>query len=345
MAITLRLVKGSELTYAEGDANITTLQAADVLALPKAGGSLTGALNEAPTVTVASSATPAIFSAAGNSISLTGTTTVAGFDTIAAGAVRRVVFAGVLQLTNGANLINISGANIVTAAGDVAMFLSQGAGVTLMVSYTRASGAALVGSGSTPLVNDLVTGGTTSGLAAQQGPAIKALIDANTTAIGTKQATLLSGTNIRTVNGNTLLGSTDLVIAGGVPNQTGALAASATAAPVADTVIAALATKATAGLVTTVALTTHTLVAADIGTLQQQQGVSALTLSIDTAANSGITWVAGKVFAVGSVNTGAVALAALAGVTIVNIGAKAVVQDDTPLVVQMSPTVNRWLVL
>jgi len=39
--------------------------------------------------------------------------------------------------------------------------------------------------------------------------------DAVFDALATRQATLISGTNIRTINGNTLLGSTDLVISGG----------------------------------------------------------------------------------------------------------------------------------
>lgn len=94
-----------------------------------------------------------------------------------------------------------------------------------------------------------------------------------------------------------------------------------------------------------VALTTHNLVKADIGTIQQQQSSSNLTLSIDTTANSGIAWVAGKSFALGSVGSGTVTLAALSGVTITNVGAKAVVQNDTPLLVQMSPTLDTWLVL
>lgn len=272
MAITLRLVKGSELTYAEGDANFTTLQAADALALPKAGGSLTGALNEAPTVTVASSATPAIFAAAGNSISLTGTTTVVGFDTIAAGAVRRVVFAGVLQLTNGANLINISGANIVTAAGDVAMFLSQGAGVTLMVSYTRASGAALVGSG-------------------------------------------------------------------GVPNQTGALAASATAAPVADTVIGALATKATVGVVTYVDVTaSRALLATDIGKVLRNTTAGSLTITLAAVG------VAGNVFATKHSGAGTLLVVTGGGVTAVDtLGLAAAQATDAGAVLWEFDTATRVL--
>ena len=41
---------------------------------------------------------------------------------------------------------------------------------------------------------------------------LQAQVTANTTSIATKQSTLVSGTNIRTVNGNTLLGSTDLAV-------------------------------------------------------------------------------------------------------------------------------------
>lgn len=45
------------------------------------------------------------------------------------------------------------------------------------------------------------------------------------TALATKQATLVSGTNIKTVNGNSLLGSGDITISGGVAwgNITGTL--------------------------------------------------------------------------------------------------------------------------
>ncbi|GER21448.1 hypothetical protein [Variovorax boronicumulans] len=111
------------------------------------GGTLTSALNEAPTVTVASSATPAIGAAAGNSISITGTTTITGFDSIAAGAIRRLIFAGSLTLThNGTSLILPTGSNITTAGGDVAELISLGSGNWRVLNYSRASGAALVGS-------------------------------------------------------------------------------------------------------------------------------------------------------------------------------------------------------
>jgi hypothetical protein len=111
------------------------------------GGTLASALNEAPTVTIASSATPAIGAAAGNTISLTGTTTVTGFDAIAAGAFRRVIFAGALVLThNATSLILPTAASLTTAAGDVAEFLSLGAGNWRCTSYSKVNGTALAGS-------------------------------------------------------------------------------------------------------------------------------------------------------------------------------------------------------
>jgi hypothetical protein len=112
------------------------------------GGTLTTALNEAPLVTIASSSTVAIGAAAANSISVTGTTTITAFDTIASGARRVVVFAGILTLThNATTLILPTAANITTAAGDVAEFVSLGAGNWRCVSYMRASGSAVAGGG------------------------------------------------------------------------------------------------------------------------------------------------------------------------------------------------------
>lgn len=118
------------------------------------GGTLTSALNEAPPVTIASSATVAIGAAAANSITVSGTTTITAFDSIAAGAFRRVVFSGALVLThNATSLILPSAANITTVAGDVAEFLSLGSGNWRCTSYSRASGSALVSSGGGGLTN------------------------------------------------------------------------------------------------------------------------------------------------------------------------------------------------
>lgn len=112
------------------------------------GGTLTSALNEAPAVTIASASTVNIGAAAANTISVSGTTTITAFDAIAASAVRRLVFGGALTLThNGTSLILPTGANITTAAGDVAEFVSLGSGNWRCVNYMRASGAALSGGG------------------------------------------------------------------------------------------------------------------------------------------------------------------------------------------------------
>lgn len=67
--------------------------------------------------------------ATGNYGHITGTTTITGFGTVAAGIERTVVFDGVLTLThNATSLILRTGANRTTAAGDVAVFVSEGSG-------------------------------------------------------------------------------------------------------------------------------------------------------------------------------------------------------------------------
>lgn len=112
------------------------------------GGTLTSALNEAPIATLASASTVNIGAAAANTIGVTGTTTITAFDTIASGAVRRVIFSGILTLThNGTSLILPTAASITTAAGDVAEFVSLGSGNWRCTGYERASGAALSGGG------------------------------------------------------------------------------------------------------------------------------------------------------------------------------------------------------
>lgn len=113
--------------------------------LAKTGGKLTGALEWATPVDVASAATTNIGAAASNRVCITGTTTITSLGTIAAGACRTVTFAGALTLThNATSLILPGGANIVTAAGDVAEFESLGAGNWRCTGYQKANGQALV---------------------------------------------------------------------------------------------------------------------------------------------------------------------------------------------------------
>lgn len=98
-----------------------------------------------PIATVASSATIVLNSTTTNYFDITGTTSITGI-TLAEGVEVTAKFAGALTLTNGANLINISGANITTAAGDIAVFRGEASGVVRMIDYVRASGAPLAGS-------------------------------------------------------------------------------------------------------------------------------------------------------------------------------------------------------
>ena len=102
------------------------------------------AINEAQ-ASIASAATVNIGAAAANYLNVTGTTTITAFDTVQAGTQRTLEFAGALTLThNATSLICLSGASITTAAGDVAVFASEGSGNWRMVSYERATGKALV---------------------------------------------------------------------------------------------------------------------------------------------------------------------------------------------------------
>ncbi|MHA6138525.1 phage tail protein [Pseudomonas mohnii] len=120
------------------------LQAQVAAALPKAGGTLTGPINDAPTQTIASAATVDIGAANSNVIAISGTTTITGLGTIAAGARRTVRFLGSLILAhNAASLILQGSANITTAANDTAEFLSLGAGNWFCLRYSLATEKAL----------------------------------------------------------------------------------------------------------------------------------------------------------------------------------------------------------
>lgn len=113
--------------------------------LKTSGGTLTGALNESPALTLASATTTDIGSQNSNNLTITGTATITSFGTAAAGVIRRLVFSGALTLTHNASSLILPGAeNIVTAAGDTAEFLSLGAGSWRCTVYQKANGEALV---------------------------------------------------------------------------------------------------------------------------------------------------------------------------------------------------------
>lgn len=114
---------------------------------------LANPVNEFQGANVASATTTNIGAATGNYINITGTTQIDAFDTIQAGTRRVLNFNGILQLTyNGTSMILPTGANITTAAGDTATFISLGSGNWICTQYQRADGTALASSGSGDVV-------------------------------------------------------------------------------------------------------------------------------------------------------------------------------------------------
>ena len=116
---------------------------------------MTGAINEAKGSDIASASSVDIGAATGNYLDITGTTPITALGTVQAGVEREIQFDGALTLThNATSLILPGGANITTAAGDVARFRSEGSGNWRCVNYTRADSAPFVGESSgNPLIN------------------------------------------------------------------------------------------------------------------------------------------------------------------------------------------------
>jgi len=138
-------------SHTSNTSNPHSSTASQVGAVAKAGDTLTGALNWSATQTIASAATTNIGAATSNSVIVSGTTTITGLGTIAAGAERVVQFSGALTLThNATSLILPGGASITTAAGDVAYFVSLGSGNWQCTGYQKANGQAVVSGGGSP---------------------------------------------------------------------------------------------------------------------------------------------------------------------------------------------------
>jgi hypothetical protein len=122
-----------------------------------AGGTMTGALNFAPEIDLASAGTTDIGAQTSNNVRITGTTTITSFGTAANGVTRELRFAGALTLTyNATSLILPGGANITTAAGDTATAKSLGSGNWVVTDYQR---AAVVPLAATPPITPTNTGG------------------------------------------------------------------------------------------------------------------------------------------------------------------------------------------
>lgn len=101
---------------------------------------------------IASASSIDLGAATGNYVDITGTTTITALGTADAGITRKVQFDGILTLThNATSLILPSAANITTAAGDTAEFVSLGSGNWKCFAYTKADG--------TPIVTDALVSG------------------------------------------------------------------------------------------------------------------------------------------------------------------------------------------
>jgi hypothetical protein len=133
---------------AEGTSKRTTVEKVTANKVSKAGDTMTGVLGLAAGTAVASATNINIFSSGGNSLLITGTTSIESLGTLAAGAIFNLIFEDELDLVYDAvSLILPTGANITTATGDCAQFLSLGSGNWKCTAYTRADGTALSGGG------------------------------------------------------------------------------------------------------------------------------------------------------------------------------------------------------
>lgn len=92
---------------------------------------------------IPSATTLNLTAAAGELVDVTGTTTVAAI-TLPDGNEATVRFTGALTLTNGASLVLPGAADILTVAGDFAIFRGYAAGVVRCILYGRGDGKALI---------------------------------------------------------------------------------------------------------------------------------------------------------------------------------------------------------
>lgn len=93
-----------------------------------------------PWVTVASASTTNVGAASSQNVIVTGSTAITSLGSSAAGILRRVQFSGALTLIyNATSLVLPGGSNIVTTAGDIAVFFSEGSGNWRCLGYFPAS--------------------------------------------------------------------------------------------------------------------------------------------------------------------------------------------------------------
>lgn len=152
----------NQLTTTTKTSSVAAINEVVASKLNKSGDTLTGALNWAAPVTIASATTVDLSTTTSNRVNVTGSSAISSFGTAPAGTVRTLAFSGSPILTySGAYLVLPGAVNIQAAPGDVAEFESMGTGKWRCTSYLR-SGATPIGGGSFNSSVDLNTI-TTSG--------------------------------------------------------------------------------------------------------------------------------------------------------------------------------------
>lgn len=121
---------------------------ADLTALDLAGTrKMTGPINEATRVIVASQAVLSVGLLNANTIEITGTNDIASLGSGADGMTRRLLFVASLMISNNADTLRLpGGADLQTRAGDTAEFLCRGGSSWQCLWYQRKDGTALVAS-------------------------------------------------------------------------------------------------------------------------------------------------------------------------------------------------------
>ena len=135
---------------------------------------------------IASAATVDLSAATGNYVHVTGTTTVTALGTVSAGMRFLLVFDGALTLTHNATSLILPGAaNITTAAGDRAEFVSLGSGNWRCLWYTTAAAYSAIErtwtAQQTPMNGALTAGATVNWNADTNGQIVSLTLDQNTT--------------------------------------------------------------------------------------------------------------------------------------------------------------------
>lgn len=154
--------------------------------------------NFTTSASIASATTTDLGTVAGNTVLITGTTTIEAFGSSANAAkpLFYVRFNDALQLThNASSLIIPGGANLTTAAGDCALLQYLTGGNWRVAIYQKANGEAIVGAGSDVITSDSALG-LDEAMVVADGTARKVQATPNTINSSTGLITMAGGINL-----------------------------------------------------------------------------------------------------------------------------------------------------